>query len=105
MERDLPQRGNERQTYGKVGYSSFRCHFFCKPRHISRYYRQYSKQIAKEHKREELYARANLEITMAWLHDDTYNEEKQGEANKYKRIIEEIESRKAKGSTIRSRVM
>ena len=38
------------------------------------------------------------------MHEDIYNEEKQGEASKYKIIIEEIETRKAKGATIRSRV-
>lgn len=50
--------------------------FFYKLMHITRYYRQFSKQRAKEHKREELNARANLEISMASLHEDIFNEEK-----------------------------
>lgn len=78
--------------------------FFSKLRHVTRYYIQFSKQKAKEHKREELYARANLESATARLHEDIYNEDKQGEVNKYKNIIEGIETRKARGATIRARV-
>lgn len=44
--------------------------FFFKLRHISRLYRQFSKNKAKEHKREELNARANLEVATAKLHDN-----------------------------------
>lgn len=36
----------------------------------------------------ELYARVNLETATARLHEDIYNEVKQGEVNKYKYIIE-----------------
>ena len=78
--------------------------FFSKLRHITRYYRQFSKQMAKEYKREELYARADLETAMARLHKDIYDRDKHGEVNKFKRIIEEIETRKAKGATIRAMV-
>lgn len=78
--------------------------FFFKLRHISRIYRQFSKNKAKEHKREELNARANLEVATAKLHDDFHNEELQGVADMYKRTLEEIETRKARGATIRSRV-
>lgn len=53
--------------------------------------------MVKEHKREELYARANLETTTAKLHEDIYDINKQGEVNKYKSIIEGIEIRKEKG--------
>ena len=60
--------------------------------------------MAKEHKREELYARANLETATARLHEDIYDRDKQGEVNKYKSIIEGIETRKARGATIRARV-
>lgn len=77
--------------------------FFPKLRHITIYYRQLSKQMAKEHKREELYARANLETAMARLHENIYNINKQGEVNKYKSIIEGIETRKTRGVTIRAR--
>lgn len=72
--------------------------------HVTRFYRQYSKQKAKENKREELNARANLEIATASLHDDIYNVGKQGEVNLLKRTIEDIKTRKARGATIRSRV-
>ena len=78
--------------------------FFSKLRHISRIYRQFNKSKAKEHKREELNARANLELAIAKLHDDIYNGQLQGVANMYKRTLEEIETRKTRGATIRSRV-
>ena len=78
--------------------------FFAKLRHVTRFYRQFSKQKASENKREELYARANLETTTARLHEDIHNEDKQGEVNRYKGIIEGIEDRKARGATIRARV-
>lgn len=60
--------------------------------------------MAKKHKREELYARANLETATARLHEDSYNEDKQREVNKYKNIIEGIEDRKARGAKIRARI-
>ena len=47
--------------------------FFSKLKHITGYYRQYSKQKAKEHMWEELSTRANLEIATANLHNDIYN--------------------------------
>ena len=78
--------------------------FFFKLRQISRLYRQLSKNKARKHKREELNARANLEVVTAKLHDDVYNEELQGVANMHKRTLEEIETKKARGATIRSRV-
>ena len=78
--------------------------FFSKLRHITRCYRQFSKQMAKEYKKEELYTRANLETTTARMHEDSYNEDKQREVNKYKGIIEGIEERKARVTTIRARV-
>ena len=71
--------------------------FFFKLRHISRLYRQLSKNKAKEHKRIELNARANLEVATAKLHDDIYNEELQGVTNMHKRTLEEIETRKTRG--------
>jgi exonuclease III len=78
--------------------------FFQKLRHISRFYRQFSKQKAREYRKEELNARANLEVATAKLHDDIHNEVVQGEANMFKRILEEIETRKARGATVRARV-
>ena len=60
--------------------------------------------MAKKHKREELYATTNLETTIARLYEDIYNKEKQGEVNKYKSIIKGIETREARGATIRARV-
>ena len=58
--------------------------------------------MAKVHKRKEQDARASLETAMARLHEDIYNINKQGKVNKYKSIIEGIETRKAKGATIRA---
>ena len=78
--------------------------FFQKLRHITRLYRQFSKWKAKEHKREELNARANLEVATGQLHDDIYNVELQGKVNQIKHSLEEIEARKARGATIRARV-
>ena len=78
--------------------------FFQKLRHITRLYRQFSKWKAKEHKREELNTRANLEVATAQLHDDMYNEEVQGKVSRIKRSLEKIEARKARGATIRARV-
>lgn len=78
--------------------------FFHKLRHITRLYRQFSKQKAKEHKRKELNTKAKLEVATAILHEDIYNEEVQGEVNQYQRKMEDIETRKAIGATIRSRV-
>ena len=72
--------------------------------HIIRLFRQFSKPKTKEHKREELNARVNLEVATARLHDDIYNVELQREVYQYKRTIEEIERRKARGASIRSRV-
>ena len=60
--------------------------------------------MAKKHKREELYARANLETATARLHEDIYDLDKQSEVNKYKNIIEGIETRNARGATLRARV-
>ena len=45
-----------------------------------------------------------METATARLHEDIYDLDKQGEVNKFKRIIEEIETRKARGATIRARV-
>ena len=39
--------------------------FFHKRRHVNRLYRQFNKQKTKEHMREELNARANLEVATA----------------------------------------
>lgn len=78
--------------------------FLHKLKHITKLYRQFSKQQAKEHKREELNARAKFEVAMARLHNDIYNVELQGKVNQYKRMIEEIATRKARGTSIRSKV-
>lgn len=74
--------------------------FFHKLRLISRFYRQYSKQKAKEYKKEELNARAKLELATANLHEDIYNEEKHGEVSQLNWTIEQIEDKKARGATM-----
>lgn len=78
--------------------------FFYKLRHISRYNRQYSKQKAKEQRWEELSIRAKLEIAMASLDNDIYNIENNGEVNQHKYILEEMETRKARGAVVKSKV-
>lgn len=79
--------------------------FLYKLRHITRYYRQYSKQKAKKkHKWEELNTRAKLKVAMASLHNDIYNVGKQGEVNQLKSSSEDIEMRTTRGAAIRSRV-
>ena len=78
--------------------------FFYKLRQITRFYKQMSKQEAKEFQRDELDTRANLERAIAVLHEDVYNEAKQGEVNKLRHKVEEIETRKARGAVVRSRV-
>ena len=78
--------------------------FFSKIRYISRVYRQESKKIARGNKREELDTRANLEITVANLHEDIYNANKQREVNELRQTLDGIETRKASGAAIRARV-
>ena len=78
--------------------------FFHKLRSITRLFRQISKQKAKEFRKEELDARAKLEVSIAALHEDVYNVDKQGEVSRLNNILEEIETRKARGATIRARV-
>lgn len=78
--------------------------FLYKLRHITRYYRQYSKQKVKENRWEEFSTKAKLEVATTSLHDDIYNVEKQGEVNQLENILKDIEIRKAKGAAIKSRV-
>lgn len=69
-----------------------------------RFYRQFSKQKANEHKKEELNARASLEVATSQLHDDIYNEKIQRKINHFKRKVEEIETQKTIDATIRGRI-
>lgn len=78
--------------------------FFYKLRHITRLYRVVNKQCAKEFKRAKLDTRDNLEMTTTVLHNDIYNVEKPVEVNQLRNKLEGIETRKAKGTAIRSRV-
>ena len=78
--------------------------FFQKLRNVTRLYRHLSKLKAKEFRKEELDARAKLEIAIASLHEDIYNMEKQGEVSRLNNILEEIVTWKARGATIRTRV-
>lgn len=78
--------------------------FFYKLWHITKFFRQMSKQKAKDFKREELNTRANLELVTATLHEDMYNIDQQGEVNRLCSSLEEIETRKTKGVTIRSSI-
>lgn len=65
---------------------------------------QYNKQKAKEQSWEELNAKVKLEVAMATLHKNTYNVQRQREVNRYNGHLKEIESRKARGVVVRSRV-
>ena len=78
--------------------------FFYKLRNISRFYRQVCKQKAKENRRIELDTKAKLEVAMANLHEDVNSFEKQGEVNRLKNTIDNIQTRKAIGAVIRSRI-
>ena len=80
------------------------CSFFFKLRNVTRFYRQLSIRKAKEFRKVELDARAKLEMAIATLHEDIYDIDKQGEVSRLTNILEEIESRKARGATIRARV-
>ena len=78
--------------------------FFYKLRNISRFYRQACKQKAKDNRRIELDTKAKLEVAMAKLYEDVNSFEKQCEVNRLKNTIDSIETRKAIGAAIRSRV-
>ena len=78
--------------------------FFQKLRNIARFYRHLSKLKAKEFKRRELDLRAKLEVAIATLHEDVHDPVKQGEVSRLIIALDEIESRKARGATIRARV-
>ena len=69
-----------------------------------RYYRHFSKLKANEFKRRELDLKAKLEVTLAILHEDTYDPVKQGDVSKLSMTMDEIENKKARGETIRARV-
>lgn len=55
--------------------------------------------------KEELDVRAKLELATASLHEDMYNVIKQDKVTKIKSTLEEMKSRKARGTTIECRVM
>lgn len=71
--------------------------FFFKLRHISRFYRQFSKKMAREFRQDELDTRANLEVAMTTLHDDVNNFEKQGEVTRLHKTINEVERKRLEG--------
>jgi hypothetical protein len=78
--------------------------FFHKLRNIKRYYRHHSKTKTKEYRKVELDTKTNLELATVTLHEDVYDVDKQEEVNRLKKDMEEIETRKARGAAIRSRV-
>ena len=78
--------------------------FFHKLRNVTRHYRQLSILKAKEFRKVELDARAKLEMTIVSFHEDIYNIDKQGEVSRLNNILEKLETRKARGATIRARV-
>ena len=78
--------------------------FFHKLRDIKKFYMQHSKTKAREFRKVELDTKPNLELATATLHEDMYDVDKQGEVNRLKRDLDEIETRKARGAAIQSRV-
>ena len=78
--------------------------FFHKLRNIVRFFRQTCKQKAKNNRKVELDTKAKLEVAMTNIHEDIHSFEKQREVNQLKNTMNNIETRKAKGATIRSRV-
>ena len=78
--------------------------FFHKLRNVTRLYRQLSKLKAKKFRKNELDTRAKLEIAIASLHEDIYNMDKQEEVSRLNNVLEEIETRKTRGATIRAQV-
>ena len=78
--------------------------FFYKLRYIQKFYKYYSKTNDKEYRKLELDTKANLELATATLHEDFYNVDKQEEVNQLMRAMKEIETKKARRATIRSRV-
>lgn len=78
--------------------------FFFKLRQITCFFRQHSKQRAKENKKEELDIKAKLEIATTQLHHNMYNTEIQGEVSELSNALEEIEVWKARGAPIRSKL-
>lgn len=48
--------------------------------------------------------KAKLKVAMATLHEDVYNVTKQGKVWEIKSTLEGVESRKAKGASVRARV-
>jgi hypothetical protein len=78
--------------------------FFYKLRMISRFYMQASKQKARVNKKMKLDTLAKLEVATANLHEDINNFQKQEEVSRLKEVIVNIETRKARGAALRSRV-
>lgn len=78
--------------------------FFYRLRQITRLYKSVSKQKAKEFKKEELDTRASLEVATTLLHEDVYNDDKQGKVNQLWNKLYEIETRLARGVAVRARV-
>ena len=78
--------------------------FFHKLRSTTRFYRYFSKLKAKEFRKKELDTKARLEVALATLHEDVYDAGKQGEVSRLTKVMEELESKKARGATIRARV-
>ena len=74
--------------------------FFHKLRNIDRFYRQASKKKTMVNKKMKL---DTLEVATANLHGDINNSEKQGEVNRLREVMGNIENRKPKGVAIRSR--
>jgi hypothetical protein len=78
--------------------------FFHKLRDIKRFYKHHNKTKAKEYRNVELDTQANLKLATATLHEDVYDVDKQGQVNRLKKDMDEIETKKARGAAIRSRV-
>lgn len=78
--------------------------FFYKLRNMARFYRQASKQETMVNRIMELDTLAKLEIATANIYEDINNFQKQGDVNRLKEVMENIETRKAKRVVLRSRI-
>ena len=74
--------------------------FFHKLRNIGRFYKQAKIMV---NRKIELDTLAKLEVATANLHGYINNFEKQGEVNRLREVMRNIERRKGKGAALRSR--
>lgn len=78
--------------------------FLHKLKNITRFFRQACKQKTRDNRIVKLNSKAKVKVVIANPHENIYSFEKQREVNRLKNIMDSIETRKAKGAGIRSRI-